>query len=170
MINYYKLLPSSYGNKTYNCLKEVKLTTKDKQVFELETENKEKWKKRLSNILLENGGYFIDVSLYVVETILPNSNELTDYIIYKYSNRTDIYGSDVDIETINMGAFYEIIKEIMEEEQKSYIITKVPHPKQNDLYTINVSIVQDNTSNKRQETTILEIIQNAIRNTFYRRV
>jgi hypothetical protein len=174
MSNYYKLLPSSYNNKTFICLKELKNATKYKDIVELEKENKEKWKKRMVNILTQNEGYFISVSLYTNEAVVSFQNninyELTTYIIYNYFNETDTYGSDVDLETINITAFYEIIAEIMEEEQKSYIITKFPNTNIHNLDTINVAVVQDLTSNKRQETTILEIIQNSIRNTFYRKV
>jgi hypothetical protein len=166
-------LPSSYNNKTFICLKEVKNFIKDKDIVELEKENKEKWKKRIANILTQNEGYFISVSLYTDETVVRNGLdfELTDYIIYNYFNETDTYGSDVDLETINIKAFYELIAEIMEEEQKSYIITKCLHPKIHNLETINVAVVQDLTSNKRQETTILEAINNVIKSIglYYRR-
>ena len=175
MSNYYKLLPSSYNNKTFICLKEVKNFIKDKDIVELEKKNKEKWKKRIANILTQNEGYFISVSLYTDETVVLVQNginyELTDYIIYNYFNETDTYGSDVDLETIKLKAFYELIVEIMEEEQKSYIITKCPNAKIHNLETINVAVVQDLTSNKRQETTILEAINNVIKSIglYYRR-
>lgn len=174
MINYYKLLPTSYNNKTFNCVKEIKNATKDKTISELEIENKDKWKKRMKHVLSENDGYFIDVSLYITETVILNSveYELTNYIIYKYPKGTDNYGSDVDIETINLKAFYEIVKEIMEEEQKSYSITKVPHHKEIDTYVINVSVLNESSViNRQHETTIIEAIHNVIKSIgfYYRR-